>query len=110
MGIPYLRVKPTYLLAAFGTFTWFFIFYQKKKKKAIIHLPNICLYLNQRPHWEPKEDWDTMSAQAQDNKDMEMTSIGSEEVLDKTFEALFQRRLKQRLWESCKESYLSACF
>lgn len=51
-----------------------------------------------------------MSAQAQDNKDMEMTSIGSEEVLDKTFEALFQRRLKQRLWESCKESYLSACF
>lgn len=26
MGIPYLSVEPTYLLAAFGTFTWLFIF------------------------------------------------------------------------------------
>lgn len=39
MSIPYLRVKPTYLLAAFGTFTWFFIFYQKKKKKPLSTYP-----------------------------------------------------------------------
>jgi len=39
MGIPYLRVVPTYLLAAFGTFTWLFYFLKKKKKKKKSHHP-----------------------------------------------------------------------
>lgn len=89
MGIAYLRVEPTYLLAAFGTFTWFFIFYKRKKKPLSTYPTSVYTLIKVKSHWEPKEDSDTMSVQAQNKKDMKMAATGSEEVMDKIFEALF---------------------
>jgi hypothetical protein len=39
-------VRPTYLLTAFGTFTWFFVFYKKREREKELLSPPYPMSIN----------------------------------------------------------------